>query len=134
MIINIDGKIDVKLIWTDAGNEDGKEEPALFLYRKAVKGVSAIIPQSCAYKYADALTQQEMHDLFLSCINIAKALRMPMDGKRQIHRSVFQVHCAIQDHLDELVMAMPKETPARYKGEATLLANGEKVLSGDVKV
>jgi hypothetical protein len=125
MIIHSHGRLLRRFIHTNAASEDGLEEPAMFLYRKAVKGKSAIIPLAAAYKYDEAKTKAERFALLRETMNIAEALDYPLTGQ-----SCALIAATIQDGLDDLIKMpsrLPKQT--QYHGEATI--NG---TSFDVKI
>lgn len=131
MIIHEHGKITRKFINTDAGNEDGREEPAMVLYRQGVKGKCAIIPLSCAYKYDDPSCTMERLIVLESALGIAKALDFPLNG-----RSAARIVAAVQDGLDELVR-MPSRGKRQQQGlvgEATLIVNGERQITTPVRM
>lgn len=125
MIIHEHGKLLTKFIHTDAGSDDGREEPAMVLYREAVKGKCAIIPLSCAWKYNDPGDRQDMNTVLDSALAIAKALDFPMSGQ-----SAARIVTTIQDGLDELVAMPPRRVEKQHMGEATLSVNGHKHTFG----
>lgn len=112
MIIHAEGKLTRKFIYTDAGNEEGREEPAMMLYRPGVKGKCAIIPLSCAYKYDEPEGRAEMVGVFNSGMSIAKALDYPLNSK-----NISRIVMTIQDGLDELVKMPPKRVEKQVVGE-----------------
>lgn len=130
MIIHEHGAIIRKFIHTDAGNGDGREEPAMVLYRRSVKGRCAIIPLSCAYKYDDPSDKRERLTVLRAALDIAQALDFPLNG-----RSAARIVAAVQDGLDELVR-MPSKSPRKQGlvGEATLLVNGSKQITTPVRM
>lgn len=121
MIIHEHGKLLRKFIYTDAGNEDGREEPAMVLYRPGVKGKCAIIPLSCAYKYDEPSSRQEMTGVFHSAMGIAKALDYPLNSQ-----SVARIVMTIQDGLDDLVMMPPRRLEKKVIGEGCVTMDGKK--------
>lgn len=121
MIIHSGGKLVRKFIHTDAGNEDGREEPAMVLYRPSVKGKCAIIPLSCAYKYDEPTTRAEKAGVFHASMAIAKALDYPLTGQ-----SAAQIAMTIQDGLDELVRMPPKRLEKKVIGEGCVTCDGKK--------
>lgn len=123
MIIHATGKIQRAFIYTDAGDKD--DEPAMAIYRPSVKGKCAIIPLSCAYKYSEPKTRQELSDVFNEVQNIAQALDFPLDGQ-----SFARIAHTIQDGLDELIKMPPRpQVKKSHVGDAVLSANGEKFSS-----
>lgn len=121
MLIHAHGKIRRKIIHSDAGNEDGNEEPTMVLYRKEVKGKCAMIPLSCAYKYNDPDTMQDRHLLLKSCLAIAQSLDLPLSGQ-----TAARVMAVVQDGLDELIALPPRSNERKPIGEGTLTIDGEK--------
>lgn len=129
MIIHPHGKLLRKFIHTDAGNEDGRESPAMFLYRRDVKGCGAIIPLSSAYKYAEPRGKDEVAIVLRECLSIAEALRYPLNSK-----NATEVLLTIQDGIDELIKMPTREVKKKEIGEATLIVNGERQRSTAVMV
>lgn len=123
MIIHTTGKIKRAFIYTDAG--DKEDEPAMVIYRPQVKGKCAIIPLSCAFKYNEPKTKQELAEVFNEVQNIAQALDFPLDGQ-----SFARIAHTIQDGLDQLVSMPPRPQETKtHVGDAVLSANGEKFSS-----
>jgi hypothetical protein len=129
MIIHPHGKLLRKFIYTDAGNDDGREEPAMFLYRRDVKGKSALIPLACAYKYAEPRGKEEIFTVMVECLSIASALDYPVN-----QQSAVTIMLTIQDGLDELIKMPAREIKKHEIGEATLTVNGERQASTAVMV
>ena len=129
MIIHPHGKLLRKFIYTDAGNEDGRESPAMFLYRRDVKGCGAIIPLASAYKYAEPRGKDEVAVVLRECLGIAKALQYPLNSK-----NATEILLTIQDGLDELIKMPTREVKKQEIGEATLIVNGERQQSTAVMV
>lgn len=121
MIIHEHGKLTRKFIYTDAGNDEGREEPAMVLFRPGVKGKCAIIPMSCAWKYNEPGDRQDMKVVMDSAMGIAHALDYPLSSV-----SAARIVTVIQDGLDELIMMPPRRVQKQHVGEATLAVNGVK--------
>lgn len=128
MIIHSHGKLKRKLIYSDAGNTEGKEEPCMVLYRKDVKGKCAIIPLNCAYKYDEPKGQAELATVSKEIFNIAHALDYPCTSQ-----SMATILTTIQDGLGDLISMPYREKPLREIGEATVTVGGVRLPSVTIK-
>jgi len=117
--INMIGKLKREYIY--CADDDGKEKPAMFIYRPAILGRAAIIPLASAWKYNEPTTKREKRDVMQSCLGVATALDMPTDTGALAKLAMF-----IQDGLDELVAMPPKQRKKTVVGEGTVMIGGRK--------
>lgn len=122
MIFNLFGDLTIKCIYFSQGNEEGKEEPTLMLYRPLLKGRCAMIPLSCAFKYNEPKNTEEELEVARQCMAIATTLEM--DHKPG---TLARIGMMIQDHLDDLLKMPPRMKPRGVKvGEGKVTVGGKE--------
>lgn len=119
MQFDLYGDLKIRLIYF--GPDD---EQTMFLYRPLLKGRSAVIPLSCAHKYAEVKSDRAASMATAQIINICQALEM-----EPTKAVLIQTLHKIQDRLDDLINMPPlaEKRGAQQKGTLLVEMDGKKI-------